>query len=118
MASQVPLAQELLTELVVKGSTDTGFYLKEGVIWYKNRIWLGKFGEAYGTILLAMHRSAIGGHSGIQGTYQRIKKLIYWPHMKTYNISYIRACTVCQQAKTEKVKLPGRLQPLPILPDA
>jgi hypothetical protein len=32
--------------------------------------------------------------------------------------TYVRSCTICQQAKTEKVKLPGRLQPLPIPPDA
>jgi hypothetical protein len=112
--SQDPHAQQLLTELAVTGSTDTGFCLKEGVIWYKNRIWLGAFGEAHRAILLAMHSSAIGGHSGIQGTYQRIKKLFFWPHMKKDITSYIQSCTVCQQAKTEKVKLPGRLQPLPI----
>jgi hypothetical protein len=116
--SQDPQAQQLLTELAVTGSTDTGFCLKEGVIWYKNRIWLGTFGEAHRAILLAMHSSAIGGHSGIQGTYQRIKKLFFWPHMKKDITSYIKSCIVCQQAKTEKVKLPGRLQPLPIPPDA
>jgi hypothetical protein len=111
-------AQKLLTELAVTGSNETGYSLKNGVIWYKQRIWLGSFGEAHKAVLLAMHSSAIGGHSGTQGTYQRIKKLFYWPKMKQDVMNYVKSCTICQQAKSERVRLPGRLQPLPIPPDA
>jgi hypothetical protein len=65
-----------------------------------------------------MHTSALGGHSGVLGTYQKIKKLFYWPKMKADITRYIQVCSVCQQAKSERVKLPGRLQPLPIPPEA
>lgn len=79
---------------------------------------MGANGEAHKAILLALHGSALGGHSGIQGTYHKIKKMFYWPHMKKDITSYVKACSTCQQAKSENVKLPGRLQPLPIPPDA
>lgn len=37
-----------------------------------------------------------------------------WPKMKTTIVEFIKACTVCQQAKGEHTKPAGLLQPLPI----
>jgi hypothetical protein len=111
-------AQQLLTELALTGFNEQGYSLQDGIIRYRGRIWLGNNKEAHRAILLALHSSALGGHSGIQGTYHKVKKLFSWPHMKQYIINYVQSCATCQQAKSEKVKLPGRLQPLPIPPDA
>jgi hypothetical protein len=94
-------AQKLLTELALTGSNEHGYSLQEGVIIYKGRIWLGANGEAHKAILLSLHGSALGGHSGIQGTYHKIKKMFYWPHMKKDITSYVKACSTCQQAKSE-----------------
>lgn len=33
-------------------------------------------------LLHEIHNSAFGGHSGITGTYMRLKQLFYWPGMK------------------------------------
>jgi hypothetical protein len=38
--------------------------------------------------------------------------------MKQEVFGYVHQCTVCQQAKSEHTKLPGKLQPLPIPPEA
>jgi len=65
-------------------------------------------------ILQALHSSGVGGHSGIHATYHKIKSLFAWPRLKASVHSYVQACSVCQQAKTEHVKSPGLLQPLPI----
>jgi hypothetical protein len=60
-----------------------------------------------------LHDSALGGHSGIQATYQRAKKLYYWAGMKLAVELFVRQCQVCQQAKHSNLKPAGLLQPLP-----
>lgn len=63
---------------------------------------------------MALHASALGGHSGFPVTYARIKQLFYWPHMKQIIKDYVAACTVCHQAKPDRTRYPGLLQPLPV----
>jgi hypothetical protein len=79
-----------------------------------NRIWVGTNALAQRHILQALHSSAVGGHSGVNATYHRVKSLFSWPHLKTSVTEYVQACQICQQAKSEHVKLPGLLQPLPV----
>lgn len=74
--------------------------------------------EAHKAILLSLHDSGVSGHSGFLATYHRIKNLFYWPGMKQYIQKYVQQCSVCQQAKSEHVKLPGLLNPLPIPSEA
>ena len=86
----------------------------DGVIKYKGRVWVGHNLLAQQHILQALHASGIGGHSGIQGTYQRVKSLFAWPKLKASVTAYVQGCSVCQQAKAEHVKLLGLLHPLPV----
>jgi hypothetical protein len=79
---------------------------------------LGNNREAHHAILLSLHDSGVGGHSGILGTYQRIKSLFSWPKMKEDIMKYVRQCSVCQQAKAEHIRIPGLLNPLPIPTEA
>ena len=64
--------------------------------------------------MLALHDSPVGGHSGFPVTYRRIKQLFSWPSMKTIVKQYVSSCSTCQQAKPDRSKYPGLLQPLPI----
>lgn len=111
-------SKQLLAELALHGSNDKGFSLVDGVIKHKGRIWLGNHKEAQQAILLALHSSGLGGHSGITATYQKIKALFSWPNMKQDIQDYVSACEVCAQGKAEHCKLPGLLQPLPVPPSA
>lgn len=113
---QDPEAKTKLTELSLTGGDDKGFSLKDGIIRFRDRIWVGNNAIAQRHILQAMHSSGLGGHLGITATYHRVKSLFAWPQLKTYVTEYIQACQVCQQAKPEHVKLPGLLQPLPVPP--
>lgn len=63
-----------------------------------------------------MHSTAIGGHSGIPVTYRHLKQHFGWTGMKTVVHDFVSSCQVCQQAKPDRSRLPGLLQPLP-LPD-
>lgn len=70
-------AIKLLQALSVSGSKGH-FTLKEGIIMYKNRIWLPANIPLQKKIIYALQSSSIGGHSGIHVTYTKIKGLFAW----------------------------------------
>ena len=56
----------------------------------------------------------MGGHAGRTKTIARIRSQFYWPKMQEDIKSYIRCCSICQQAKVDQAVPTGLLQPLPI----
>ncbi|KAJ3684341.1 hypothetical protein LUZ61_013505 [Rhynchospora tenuis] len=86
----------------------------QGLIRYKGRICVGNHGNWRHQILQSLHDSSIGGHSGINATYQKLKRYFYWPQLKQSVHDHITACHICQINKGEHVPYPGLLQPLPI----
>lgn len=109
-----PATKQLLTELAITPSNARGYTLQNGIIRFKGRVWVGNNNIAQQHILIALHDSGVGGHSGIAATYQRVKQLFAWPGIKKSVQSFVEQCTVCQQAKSEHVKAPGLLAPLPV----
>lgn len=107
-----PVVVKLLDELASNASVDQAFALKDGIIRHKGRIWLGNNSIAHQHMIQSMHSSGLGGHSGFQAFYFRIKQLFTWPGMKTTVRDYIKACQICHQAKVEHCKASGLLQPL------
>lgn len=107
-------AKQLLMELSVSPESNSQFTLQQGVLRYKGRVWVGNNTVAQQHILVALHDSGLGGHSGVSATYSRVKQLFAWPAMKHSVQEFVRQCQVCQQAKTERIKSPGLLQPLPV----
>jgi transposase InsO family protein len=70
--------------------------------------------EAHNAVLQALHSSGLGGHSGINATYQKVKALFAWPNLKEDVKDYVTKCQVCKQAKHENCRSSGLLQPLPV----
>jgi hypothetical protein len=58
-------ATALLQRLVVMSPDEDGFTLSDGIIRYKNRIWVGPNSALQTKLISAFHASALGGHSGI-----------------------------------------------------
>jgi hypothetical protein len=56
----------------------------------------------------------VGGHSGFPITYARLKHLFAWQGMKSFVSTFVSQCMLCQQAKADRTKLPGLLQPLTV----
>jgi hypothetical protein len=71
-------ASVLLQELAITQSNYLGYSLVDGVIRYKNKIWIGSNSALQTKLIASFHSSALGGHSSIQPTYQRLKKMFYW----------------------------------------
>ena len=65
-------------------------------------------------LIAAVHSTAIGGHFGVAVTYRRLKQIFAWQGMKSAVKAFVATCTICQQAKPDRAKLPGLLQPLPV----
>ncbi|KAJ3686553.1 hypothetical protein LUZ61_015717 [Rhynchospora tenuis] len=100
-----------------EGTLDPEKYtLHQGILRYKNRICVGEQKEWRVKLTQELHATSIGGHSGVLATYQRVKKLFYWPGLKETVREVVRNCEVCQLNKSENVATPGLLQPI-LVPD-
>lgn len=111
---QDPLALSLLTGLAVNPSSYPHYSLSKGLIKHKGKVWVGNNSNIQQQIISALHDSPLGGHSGFPVTYKRIKSLFSWPHMKLTVQKQLASCAVCLQAKPDRSKYPGLLQPLPV----
>jgi hypothetical protein len=109
-----PDAQDRLTRLTLSSPDEQGYELSQGIIKINGRIWIGNNAALQTKILATLHASAVGGHSGIQATYQRVKRLFAWNGMKVSVEEFIKQCDVCQHAKHSNVHPAGLLQPLPV----
>jgi len=107
-------AQTLLTQLTLASPDPQGYSLMDGLIRYYGHIWIGENTAVRTKIIAALHSSPIGGHSGIQATYYRVKQLFHWKGMKQDVEHFVKQCTICQQAKHEHSHPAGLLQPLPL----
>jgi hypothetical protein len=109
-----PDAQQRLTELALASPDEHGYTLQQGIIHYHGRVWVGANSAIQTKLISAFHASAIGGHSGIKATYQRLKHLFAWAGMKTAVTDFVKQCDICQHAKHSNQHPQGLLQPLPI----
>ncbi|KAJ3685492.1 hypothetical protein LUZ61_014656 [Rhynchospora tenuis] len=105
---------EDLKEKMKENTSDDKITVHQGIVRYKNRICVGSSGEWRDKLLSEVHDSTLGGHSGVLATYQRLKKMFYWPQMKETVHTHVRSCNNCQMNKGEHLHTPGLLQPLPI----
>ncbi|KAJ4759850.1 polyprotein [Rhynchospora pubera] len=108
-------ATTLLQQVVAQPSEPHPAYtFSQGLLRYQGRICVGHSGPWRQQILQSLHDSPVGGHSGINATYQKLKRYFYWPNLKQSVHDYITSCHNCQINKGEHIPYPGLLQPLPI----
>jgi len=65
-------------------------------------------------IFQEIHDKPIGGHLGMNRTYDRLKLFTTWPGMKQ-ELEYIRQCEICQKNKItqNKTKMPMKITTTP-----
>jgi Integrase zinc binding domain len=61
-----------------------------------------------------MHNSSVRGHYGILKTYQRTKRLFYWPNLKEKVVTHVKHYDICQMNKSEHNPPPGLLDPISV----
>jgi hypothetical protein len=92
-------AQYRLTELAIASPDANGYELKEGIIRLHGRVWIGSNSALQTKLITAFHSSAVGGHSGADATYQRLKRLFAWKGLKSQVREFVRQCDICQHAR-------------------
>lgn len=109
-----PHFAKVMTKLAEDPEGSTKFQLRQGTLYYKNRLVLSRASSLIPTILQMYHNSVIGGHSGFLRTYKRFTGELYWPGLKEDVKKHVMECDVCQQHKTEALSPAGLLQPPPL----
>lgn len=113
LAASVPF-NTLLTEIQQNPHSKPDYKIHNGLILYKNRIWLDPSLPFRLSILEEYHTSPMGGHMGIAKTLARLQANFWWPGMLQDIKTFITKCLICQQMKYETKKTPGLLQPIPL----
>jgi hypothetical protein len=107
-------AQRRLTELAVQSPDEHGYTLHNGIIRFHGHVWIGSNSALQTKLISVFHSSAIGGHSRIHVTYQRLKWLFAWTGLKAQVTEFVKQCDTCQHAKHSNSPPGGLLQPLPL----
>ena len=64
----------LIRNLQQDSITSDTFSWQNDSLWYKDRLYLFKNSQLKQNILMELHTSPLGGHSGVLKTYHRFKK--------------------------------------------
>jgi hypothetical protein len=86
----------LQQKLALQPGSAPDYTLTAGILRYKGRILIILDPKLKMKILHALHSSAIGGHSGIAATYQRVKRIFHWHNLKKEVELFVSECPVCQ----------------------
>ncbi|KAL5816484.1 hypothetical protein ACOSQ3_024862 [Xanthoceras sorbifolium] len=109
-----PKAATLIPEILIGRQANQEFTLREGILCRNGVIYVGNYGHLRQKLVEEAHSSAMGGHSGIQGTMKRLQLYFYWDSMLKEVTAKVLGCAVCQENKSLHSKPSGLLQPLPI----
>ena len=95
-------------------TTIRGFSVVNGVLHYKQRIFVPSTSPWCSKILEGFYSSLLGGHSGLLRIYHRVKRSFLWSGIRRDVKIFVAHCTECQRQNHETIHPPGVLQPLPI----
>ncbi|KAL4567338.1 hypothetical protein LXL04_022921 [Taraxacum kok-saghyz] len=104
--------QQTITKLQSQVNSLPGFEVKQGRLYYKDRLVIPQKSPYVKVLLQEYHDSVIGGHSGDLKKYQRLAREWFWIGMRKDVRIYVQECAVCQQQKYSTARPAGLLQPL------
>ncbi|KAK9148438.1 hypothetical protein Scep_007195 [Stephania cephalantha] len=78
---------------------------------YRGRLWIPLAADLRTEILQEAHRSRFSVHPGRTKMYADMRRLFWWPGMKSDVSEFIRACEICQRVKAEHRRPGGLLRP-------
>ncbi|GJR19703.1 putative reverse transcriptase domain-containing protein [Tanacetum coccineum] len=86
-----------------------------GILCLNGRSWLPCYGDLRTVIMHESHKSKYSIHPGSDKMYQDMKKLYWWPNMKTDIATYVSKCLTCAKIKA-KYQRPSGLLVQPKIP--
>lgn len=110
-----PKLSYLVAKVQQQPTQHSHFQMKQGILFYKGKIFLTPSSSFCSLLLDEFHCSSIGGHAGIRRMYGCHLENFYWKDMKTNVVQFVSSCLTFQLTKTPTHRPYGLLQPLPIL---
>ena len=88
--------------------------LEDGLIYYKNRLFIPSNEDLLTEIGKACHDSKVGGHFGQEKTIELVTRNFYWEKLADWINDYVQSCDECQHNKSPRHTKYGLLQPLEV----
>ncbi|GKE63205.1 putative reverse transcriptase domain-containing protein [Tanacetum coccineum] len=88
----------------------------DGTLYLNGKSWLPCYGNLRSVIMHESHKSKYSIHPGFEKMYQDMKKLYWWPNMKTNIAIYVSKCLTCARVKAEHQR-PSGLLVQPAIPE-
>jgi hypothetical protein len=101
-------------QLIIDGKGPDFCEYAEGVVWFKDRLYVPDIKSIQELILKEAHETSYSIHLGSEKMYQDLKKRFWWYDMKREIAEYVASCDSCQRIKAEHQRPAGLLQPLQI----
>ncbi|GJR45825.1 reverse transcriptase domain-containing protein [Tanacetum coccineum] len=80
-----------------------------GTLCLNGSCWLPCYGNLQTVIMHESHKSKYSIHPGCDKMYQDMKKLYWWPNMKSDIATYVSKCLTCAKVKAEHQRPSGLL---------
>jgi hypothetical protein len=87
---------------------------QDGLIFFRDRIYLPKNAELQCWIVAQHHDSCIAGHPERWKTLELVSRSYWWPQMSRYIGQYCSTCDLCLWTKAQRHRPFSKLQPLKI----
>ena len=99
--AEVVLALRLLKQQAPRQLTEglTDWEERDGLIFYKGRIYVPKSLDLRRRIVQICHDSSTAGHPGRRGTQELVSRLYWWPGLTMFVKRYVSGCDTCQRCK-------------------
>ena len=69
--------QSVIAQCLLDSHTGSDYQILDGIIKYKGKLVVGSANGIRNSLLKAVHDTALGGHLGQMGTYQKLKVVFY-----------------------------------------
>ena len=88
--------------------------LEDGLIYYKNRLFITSNEELLTEIAKGCHDSKVAGHFGQEKTIELVTRNFCWGKLTDWINDYVRSCDECQHNKSPRHTKYGLLRPLEV----
>lgn len=102
------------TELGLRIATGECNITENGILQYRERVWLPNYEPLTTAIIQETHDSFLSGHPGRDATIALISRRFFWPGYNQDTRRFVRNCDTCGRSTIWRDKKKGLLKPLPI----
>ena len=101
-------------ELKLRMATGECYINENGLLNYRDRIWLPNYEPLTTRIIQKVHDSFLSGHPGRDATISLVSRKFFWPGCNQDVRRFVKNCDICGRTTIWRDKKKGLLKPLPV----